>query len=154
MMVIKYVMGCGRERERETQNDSCSVWRGRYEELKKVSNGLKWVACLPLTAMVISGFGLQPRSMSVTMTLWQLESVLMLVTLLPLVTEKKELCNFGYNTRENLPCLLPQERGGYATHLGSMTELTLLAGHKWAGPVGVRVTKLVLPPSSDMWQYG
>lgn len=118
------------EREREMQNDSCSVWRGRYEELKKVSNGLKWVACLPLTPMVISGFGLQPRSMSVTMTLWQLESVLMLVTLLPLVTEKKELCNFGYNTRENLPCLLPQERGGYATHLGSMTELTLLAGHK------------------------
>lgn len=42
-------------------------------------SGLKWMTCLPLTAR--SGFGLQPRPMSVPMALWQPVSVMMLMAL-------------------------------------------------------------------------
>lgn len=46
------------------QNGSCSVERGRSEQMKVVRKGLIWVVPLPLSAMVPSGPGLLPRPMS------------------------------------------------------------------------------------------
>lgn len=40
---------------RKRQNGSCPVERGRSEEVKAVRNGLRWEACLPTWAKVISG---------------------------------------------------------------------------------------------------
>lgn len=48
----------------EKEKQSCAVERGETEEVKRVSNRLKWVACLPPGAMVISGPRLLPSTTS------------------------------------------------------------------------------------------
>ena len=45
--------------------------RGRSVEVKVMKSRLRWVACLPPEAMVISGPGLLPRAMSMSVALLQ-----------------------------------------------------------------------------------
>ena len=63
-MVRNYKVGYGRERAR--QGDSYPVERDRSEEVKAMRSGLKWVACLPPEALVMSRPGSQLLSRSVT----------------------------------------------------------------------------------------
>lgn len=68
--------------ERGQQNVSCHVERGRSKGLKTVKIILRWVACLPLGAMVTSGPGLLPRPY---LGFWPVISVVSI-----------DVCGFGY----------------------------------------------------------
>lgn len=61
------MVGC----ERERQNGSCPLDRGRSEAVKAVRSVLRSVACLPSRATVTSEPELFPRSVSVPMALKQ-----------------------------------------------------------------------------------
>lgn len=74
-----------RKRERERQNGSCPVKKGRSEGVKVVRNRLMWEARLPPKAVLASGSGLLTRTMSGSVALLQLRSVLMSVV--PVITE-------------------------------------------------------------------
>lgn len=82
-MVNKYMVGYGTEREK--QNGSCPVERGRSEELKAVRSRLRWVARSPPAAKVMSRPELLPRAMTGLMALLPLLCVLKSMT--PVTTE-------------------------------------------------------------------
>lgn len=73
IMVSKYVVWYGREREK--QNGSSPVERCRSEEVRVVRSGLRWVACLPSGTIVMFWPGLLPRSILGSVALMSLAPV-------------------------------------------------------------------------------
>lgn len=131
---VEVLVGGGEDRI----NGSGPVERNGSEEVKVMRNMLRWMACLPPRAMVMSWPQLLPRPLLGSEALLQLQSVLMF--LVPITTKGQEVrtvqswpsySSRGCNTRESWPCLSPDavlRRVSPTPHLTRTVELTLSEG--------------------------